>query len=1351
MQVIKPYTNEELSRLPRINDTINNAYTGSLENNASVLGSQIFTGNRKDYEENVEHTEKFSKFGAIALKFGILNPLLGAKGQVWAMALGIKPAEVMELAHGSIVYDAKEGALIKPNKASTIDKTNFLVGGDALLYMLEERLKNNSIEDDLKHAIVQKFLRRFCKKNEQEILVKSLYKNGKQEDHVFGEWYFPFSKFGLTKSQVMQYNTGIEFKNSMLNREDLNDISREVQTDIAEDEDEGDVYYVEDDFEEEYYVDADEGDEYDTAESSENWQEYLANQNIEEVGTKLADAIAGLGEVLGENSPTNGSDFTEEIDDSIVKESDVSSSKTRKNNSVSVSQYEMITILETLLTEGGIHRLKSTVMKFLPVLPYGYRTTFTGKNSPYTILYDSIYTKVDELQYLVTSPEDFCATYSRIYHMIRCLYLGDSAVQKAFRFKDYKPFVTSLSGKKGKIRLYTEGGRFDYTGRSVIVSSPEMPIDTVGMPLEVVAMLFVPKLAKRFLDYLSKKEDAGDIRKEKCRNIHRTINAHYSEYLSWVQNNARHLEKSLYVYIGRQPSLHYLSMQPYRVRILVNDDTFVLSPTIVEPFNADFDGDQMHSSAVLTKEAWDEIHTNELLSQQPKRKPNGEIGSKPRLEMVYGLYMAFNAINAETYETYTIEEVHNKLKEEGKDRYESVNETLMQALSCSLINVEDHINNLPASIQALNYILNGEKIGSISTEDFERYFSNDRVNIDAITNTLSNRSRELVVKGYSDLVRFTYGIAKRHLINASITEKYPELRSYILDEVEKFNKRMYERKTAVDLGLMSTSAYDMAYSIEWGKVQKKIDEELARVLPSDNGYRVMKDTGAKGSKDTIRQIYAVKGQIEQVLDRPFNCIIENSYANKLTGMQHFCTAYGARKGISDKVLATSKPGYLARKLNHAGATVKISKHDCGTKSGLDYTILDIAPLLDEVDQRLSWYFWTQDEYNNAKSSAGYQVIYATCKEKMAQMLIGRNCVYSGSTVYIATQEEGIKLLDLAWGKDFPKLVSPIEGGKIEYVPIIVRSPITCECPCCQVCYGFDWTLNKKEPTPGKQIGFIAAQAISEPGTQMTMKNFQRAGVVSGANLTSAFDIIEAYFDLRGRTHSSKIPYDFVSPVDGKIEVAASVGYNRLLIRPIENIDECAEDVAKGDFSSVKLGSNCVLSHIYIDSTIELKRVVHKGEPVQVFCGNIDVKQALTSWSCLKVAKYLTLRLTQIYSKSSVRSIYIETILAGMLLGRILKDVTIKVDGNIIKYPAGSTISRSLLAYAISDLSNVEIQWFLVGIKQLPKYKPDSMESIIMESLSTYLPRAAVIQPYDSGLNPISTLLMGDERFGGDYE
>jgi DNA-directed RNA polymerase subunit beta' len=555
------------------------------------------------------------------------------------------------------------------------------------------------------------------------------------------------------------------------------------------------------------------------------------------------------------------------------------------------------------------------------------------------------------------------------------------------------------------------------------------------------------------------------------------------------------------------------------------------------------------------------------------------------------------------------------------------------------------------------------------------------------------------------------------------------INAYVDRRISEFNREMVDHKKFVDLGMETEERYSMYFSDKYSELEKELKKYIRNNLPKDNGYWRMVVSGSKGDDSNLLQIYGIKGRVQKSDLEAFNTTIDGSYSRQLTGLEHFVTAYGSRKGISDKVLSTAKPGYMSRKLEHAGAPLRITSHDCSSYDGdvpaLEFYPQDIIPFIE--GRLLSPKGIKPSPEDDAEAFHDNETVSLQLTgaiSYLAKILVGRYVVDdNNNSIFISNESQASSYIRKCWSNiECDEHYLKGTGGNAYTTPVRMRSPITCKNPCCQMCYGKDWSKNTNAPYVGRNVGFIAAQAIGEPGTQMTMKNFQKGGVVGDANLTSSFDLIEANFDLKdftkGKYDNGIVKYDPVSPVSGFVK-KVNMGGNKSMVIITET-------------SHVTDTTNLLKQAIYVDNRARLKNYVYRGDTLFFELGNVAVRDIIRYRSFEDGYKYLLLNLYNIFTSVSVKSVHFECIIRNMICYQIVANDT----GS--KFRAGDIITYRDLAYIDSPM----VMSKLIGVKYLPKYKPDFLQSIAMESCTTYVPRAIVNANTDSMTDPIMRTAFG---------
>lgn len=1024
----------------------------------------------------------------------------------------------------------------------------------------------------------------------------------------------------------------------------------------------------------------------------------------------------------------------EDLEDSVISE-----------YANSLSQFPDIDIILTL-KRNGLDSLKAQVMDYVFVLPYGYRPTIDKRVDVLTAQYNKLVNANQELQDILDrkDPTIFSVMnkYREIVQLVRNIFIGDDYVISQQRLRDYKSISDTISGKEGLMRNRMQGARIDFSGRSVITCDPDMPIDAIGVPIKVLEKIAEPAIIRDLRKFKLSDEDKGSFSWRNLSTFSTTSNREkdgisYRDFVKmWFSNDGKF---DRYGVLGRQPTLFYLGMQGFRI-IPVEGDAIVLSPLVVMAFNADFDGDQMHFNMPVTPRAMSEVKNIMSFKANMRYPKNGEITVVTRHEILYGLW----ACKAKSEEKEGVLITEDKLKQLTEDL--EINNggflrMVYEGVCKQRISVYDKVNTKSgvkaAGIVALEYaVYNGNTdIADFSDPSF-KVKAKDLTNR-AMSYYGSNRSAFL--NAINRLVRLGFSVAKIWPPDISvIIDK--AVSDHIDFVVRDFNERMLEREEFVNIGIETEEEFSSYFSNEWKKLENEIVDYLSNNLSMDNGYVSMWKSGAKGDQNNIRQIFGLKGRVQKNDISTFNSIISGSYAGQLTGMEHFITAYGSHQGIADKVLATAEPGYLSRRLEHAGAIMNVTWDDCGTNEGMEFELADIVPFIDE--SQVSKY----GVYPNSGASEDEKRLFWRKPETVAQLdaavnylakiLVGRYIITEESNAVPIPDEIAAKhYIRAAWYENPHGVVK-------------MRSVVYCGKPCCKYCYGRDIAAGTDLPAVGRAIGFIAAQAIGEPGTQLTMKNFQRGGVVTEANLTSSFEQIDDYFELhdfskKRRNKRGIISYDRLSPVEGYVkEQYLGNGGKRIIVTATND---------ENDRKNLISGTTKIIVH---ENTV-LKDYVHVGDSFQRIQGDLNMREVLKYRGYDKSVIYLSLMLHNIFSTQDVAFKHFETIVAGMSVMITMSDSDTNVDESLIPYGQGSKmVTGSVLTlpemrYGVRTAAGVKT---ILGLKNLPKYKTDFFESILMENMDSYVPRAVLMNPNDSMSNPITRTAFGlNIGIGTDYD
>ncbi len=624
-----------------------------------------------------------------------------------------------------------------------------------------------------------------------------------------------------------------------------------------------------------------------------------------------------------------------------------------------------------------------------------------------------------------------------------------------------KSLSDSLKGKQGRFRQNLLGKRVDYSGRSVIVVGPELKLNECGLPKEMASELFKPFIIRKMLE----------------RGIVKTVKSakkivDRKDPVVW--DILENIMKGHPVMLNRAPTLHRLGIQAFQPK-LIEGKAIQLHPLVCTAFNADFDGDQMAVHVPLGNAAILEAQLLMLASHNILNPANGAPITVPSQDMVLGLYYMTKArktdadktIRGEGMSFYSPEEViiaynekkvdlHAMIKvrmnllEDGKEVVSKMETTVGRVIFNQVVPREYGYINQLLTKKSLRDIIGAilKKTGTAKTAKF----------LDDIKDL-----------GYSMAFKGGLSFNLDDVIVPKIKESLVADASAEVDEVvNNYNMGF----------ITNNERYNQIIDI-WTHTNSQLTVSLMNQLSKDkqgfNPVYMMLDSGARGSKEQIRQLSGMRGLMAkpqksgagggEIIENP----ILSNFKEGLSVLEYFISTHGARKGLADTALKTADAGYLTRRLVDVSQDVIISEEDCGTLRGLTITALKKA---EEVVESL---------YDRILGRVTLHDVY--------HPHTGGIIIYAGHEI----TEELARIMD----------ESPLEGVEI-------RSVLTCESKkgVCAKCYGRNLATGRLVEK-GEAVGVIAAQSIGEPGTQLTLRTFHVGGV-AGVNIASASRIDAKY-------------------------------------------------------------------------------------------------------------------------------------------------------------------------------------------------------------------------------------------------
>lgn len=636
-----------------------------------------------------------------------------------------------------------------------------------------------------------------------------------------------------------------------------------------------------------------------------------------------------------------------------------------------------------------------------------------------------------------------------------------------------KSLSDMLKGKKGRFRQNLLGKRVDYSGRSVIVSGPRLAFDQCGIPKKMALELFKPFVMKKLVD----RGFAQNIKSAK-RMVEKARDEEVWAALEEVI--AEHP-----VLLNRAPTLHRLSIQAFQP-VLVEGNAIQLHPLACSAFNADFDGDQMAVHVPLSAEAQAESQIIMLSSHNVLSPASGKPVAVPTQDMVLGSYyltlsgggesrrhfvdvdealITYNLGNLDLHEPIRIREISEK--------YPEIEET---TLGRAIFN-----ELLPDAMPYYNEPVTKKKLSEIA---------------DLCYRKLGNEATVTVLDKIKK-AGFHFATRSGTTISVQDLEIPPEKWSII----EEANRRVEEINQHYAEGLITEEEREQKVIDVWTNASNKVADAILEELDEFNPVNMMAKSGARGSIRQVSQLSGMRGLMADPSGRIIEYPIKANFREGLSVLEYFISTHGARKGLADTALRTSKSGYLTRRLVDVAQDVIVREEDCGTEEGV--LLFDL-----------------RDENDHLIESFEERVLGRVALKDIVDKNNGEILVHAGEEV----DEKAISLFK-----------------EREIKEALVRSPLTCRTRygVCQRCYGRNLATGRLVDI-GEAVGIIAAQSIGEPGTQLTMRTFHTGGIrVTGEDITQGLPRVEQLFEVRKPKKAAVL-----SDVYGTVEKIETVGMKK---------------------------------------------------------------------------------------------------------------------------------------------------------------------------------------------------------------
>ena len=832
---------------------------------------------------------------------------------------------------------------------------------------------------------------------------------------------------------------------------------------------------------------------------------------------------------------------------------------------------------------------------------------------------------------------------------------GQAVMATTGQKRQLRSLADMLKGKTGRFRQNLLGKRVDYSGRSVIVSGPELRLEECGLPKRMALELFKPFVINKIINigFAHNIRGAG-------RLIEQTTDEVWEILESVI--------KDKYVLLNRAPTLHRLSIQAFKP-VLIEGMAIRIHPLVCTAFNADFDGDQMAVHLPLTDEAQKEAGEL-MLSRRNLLKPaNGEPITNPTKDIVLGCYF--------------LTSIQEGVKGEGRV-FSSKNEAVL-AFDSGIINInaqikvlikkEDRENDeekyLETSVGRIifNWAFKGKKFinRELAMKDLEALVGEmiDEYGFEA--------SHEML----DTIKKLGFDYASRSGISWGLDDlRVPEEKHEIISASEKEVAVIYEQ---YQNGLLTEEErYRRAVEI-WNRAKIAVGKKVPGALEKYTSVYSILKSRARGSEAQLVQMAGMKGPVVNPAGDVIELPIKNSYKEGLNMLEYFISTHGARKGLADTALRTASAGYLTRKLVDVAQDIIIKSEDCHDIKGTEIFRADA----DAINQNFAL------------------KVFGRCA--LEDVVDGKEMIVKG-------------------GEIITKQIARLIADKKHIKSVKVRSAMSCKSDggICQKCYGYDLGVNSLVKL-GSPVGVVAAQAIGEPGTQLTMRTFHIGGVAGGGDITLGLPRVEEIFEARSPKGKA-----LLSETDGKVVEVTDNG--KMKVIKVEVSDETFEpEKEKSEQKKEK-----ELKEYYLPSFsilwVAKDDLVTKG--MQLSEGHLDLDELFRFATISDVQRYVVSEVQKIYISegATISDKHIEVIVRKMFSRIKVKDPgdTDMVRGDMMEKGIFKSINRGLS----EDKKKATASQVLLGITKIALSTESFLSAASFQETTRVLIDASILGKVD---------------------
>ena len=809
-----------------------------------------------------------------------------------------------------------------------------------------------------------------------------------------------------------------------------------------------------------------------------------------------------------------------------------------------------------------------------------------------------------------------------------------------------KSLAAMLAGKQGRFRQNLLGKRVDYSGRSVIAVGPELHFSQCGLPKTLALEIFKPFVIKRILD----KELAYNI-----RGAARLVEEKTPEVWAILEE----IIKDKLVLLNRAPTLHRLGIQAFRP-ILTEGETIKLHPLACEAFNADFDGDQMAVYLPLSDEAQKEAKEIMLSSSNLLRPATGMPIIGPFRDIALGCYFLTKLSNTQDTKDPKNIKVYSSVSEattafdygflEQNDLIKVPNpKSLPPQAGEKMELIETTVGrlifnaSLPSDYPYVNKLVDNKALKGLVREIIEKYSNEEAV---VIIDNIKMLGFE-----YCTLSGVSWGMDDLIV---------PKEKKKLVDDAENEVRKI---DSHFEKGFLSSEEKTSQKILIWQTVKTKLEALLKTTLPIDGPVMSIITAGARATWAQPVQMAGMKGLVNNPSGDIIELPVKSSFTEGFNVLEYFISTHGARKGTADTALRTSSAGYLTRRLVDVAHDVIIADEDCGDKIGLTVYKKDA----DLIEQDFVF------------------------------KIVGRTA--------LGTVEHG-KIVFVKKGEIINWQAAKAIALSEDIKEVVVASPLTCKSSrgVCQKCYGWDLGRNQLVKL-GEAVGIVAAQAIGEPGTQLTLRTHHLGGIVGAGDITQGLPRIEEIFECRAPKGEA-----IMSLTEGKV-----IGIDEET--RVVKIQPSKKSASKKEFMEYKIPGRIAI-------------IVEKGQDVkenQPLCeGSLDLKKLYKSAGVEQTQRYILQEVQRIYASQGVdiNDKHVETIIQKMF-----SRIRIKEEGDS-DWIRGEVVERVIFSEEVERLKKAKKEppigvQILLGISEVSLNSESFLSAASFQQTSRVLIKASL--------------------------